>query len=437
MSAQPNASNDILKRIEAYKREEIKAARLIERGDELLAEARRADPPRPFRQALQMEAAAGNIGLIAEIKKASPSKGIIREDFDPAALAVAYEAGGATCLSVLTDGPSFSGSPEALIAARAACSLPVLRKDFMFVPEQIIEARAMGADCILVIMTAVDDETAHALVATANDLGMAALLEVHDETDMHRALALPSALIGVNNRDLRTFKTDLAVTHQLAQMVPNDRLLVSESGIGSSADLETLRPAGVGAVLVGESLMRHTNVEAATRALLAPPPATLTHIDQTGAARMVDVGNKDVTERRAVAEGIVTMSGATLAAIRAGDLKKGDALGVARVAGIMAAKRTHELIPLCHPLPIDAVNVDVEADPAAGGVRVRAEVRTTGRTGVEMEALTAASVACLTVYDMAKALEKGMTVGPVRLVEKVGGKSGDWSAAPHERTAAE
>jgi cyclic pyranopterin phosphate synthase len=295
----------------------------------------------------------------------------------------------------------------------------------MYVPEQVFQARVWGADAILVIMTGVDDATARALVDAASSLGMASLLEVHDEEDLERALALPSPLVGINNRDLRTFHTDLAVTERLAPQVPADRILVGESGITGHADVQRLARSGVRAILVGESLMRQPDVTKATRALLGHP---LTHVDETGAARMVDVGAKDETRRVAVAEGAVAMSSDTLSAIEAGNLKKGDVLAVSRIAGIMAAKRTSELIPLCHPVPLEKVSVDLEADPDLPGYRVRAEAVTTGRTGVEMEALTAVSTACLTLYDMAKAMDRGMTIGPIRLLEKSGGRSGDWRA---------
>ena len=422
-----DAKPDILTRIEVYKREEIAAARLVEDAAHWRARAQEAPAPRPFLAALRARADAGQPALIAEIKRASPSKGLIRSDFEPAALARQYAEGGAACLSVLTDGPSFQGEAGHLREARAATSLPVLRKDFMFVPEQVFQARAWGADCILVIMTAVDDETALALVDAAAALGMAAVLEVHDENDLERACALPSPLIGINNRDLRTFHTDLSVTERLAPLAPKDSFLVAESGIADNADVVRLSACGVGAFLVGESLMRQADVAKATRALLGAP---LTHLDAAGAAHMVDVGSKAPTRRLARAEGFVTMEPDTLAAVRAGDLKKGDVLSVARIAGIMAAKRTAELIPLCHPIPLSSVSVELALLEDLPGVRVEASVATEGRTGVEMEALTAASVACLTVYDMAKALDKGMTIGPVRLLTKSGGRSGDWQREP-------
>ena len=260
---------DVLARICADKRALVAARQAARPLAEVEAAAKAADGPRGFAAALARTHAEGHYALIAEIKKASPSKGLIRQDFDPPALARAYAAGGATCLSVLTDEPYFQGRDEYLLAARAAVSLPVLRKDFMLTPYQIAESRALGADCILIIMAALDDVEAAELTDAARHWGMDALIEVHDAEELERALKLDAVLLGVNNRNLKTLAIDLATTEELAKRVPPDRLLVAESGLYSPADMARMAAAGARAYLIGESLMRQDDVTAATRAILA------------------------------------------------------------------------------------------------------------------------------------------------------------------------
>lgn len=260
---------DILAEICAAKREHVSARKALRPLAEIEAAAEAASPPRAFAEKLRAAAADG-YGLIAEIKRASPSRGLIREGFDPVALARAYAGGGATCLSVLTDRPYFQGDDRYLTMARDSVALPVLRKDFILDPYQVVESRALGADCVLLILAAVADDQARVLARTARDHGMDVLVEVHDDHELERALALDARLVGINNRNLRTLTVDLAVSEALAPRVPGDRLIVGESGLAAPADLARLAAAGVRCFLVGESLMRQDDVETATRALLAP-----------------------------------------------------------------------------------------------------------------------------------------------------------------------
>ncbi len=420
---------DVLAEICAEKRAHVARAKAVRSEAALLAAISEAPSVRPFAAALERHLPEGRHGLIAEIKKASPSAGLIRKDFDPRTLAAAYEAGGASCLSVLTDAPYFQGSDDDLTAAREAVRLPVLRKDFILDPYQVLESRRIGADCILLIMAALSDTEAGELAAAAVELGLDVLAEIHDGAELDRALRLPVRLIGINNRNLKTLETDLRTAETLAPEVPADRIVVAESGIRRSADLDRLAAAGARCFLVGETLMREPDVTAATRRLLSlPADPGFTHLDAEGRARMVDISEKNETDRVAVAGARVMMRPETLERIRSGDVAKGDVLAVARLAGIMAAKRTAELIPLCHPLALTSVKVDLECVPERSAVEITATCRLRGRTGVEMEALTAASVAALTVYDMCKAVDRGMVVTDLRLLRKSGGKSGNWEA---------
>ena len=267
--------SDILARICADKLEHVARCKARRPLGVISQAAHQAPPPRGFAARLA-EACATGYGLIAEIKRASPSQGMIRADFAPVALAQAFEAGGATCLSVLTDVPYFQGADEYLVAARAAVILPILRKDFMLDPYQVVEARVLGADCILLIMAAVDDGRAMELVNASQEFGMDVLIEVHDEAELNRALRLDARLIGINNRDLRTLEVDLSTTERLSAMVPPGCVLISESGLHTPADLARVSRAGVNGFLVGESLMRAEDVEAAVRALLVHPPIEAT-----------------------------------------------------------------------------------------------------------------------------------------------------------------
>jgi indole-3-glycerol phosphate synthase len=259
----------ILSRIAAYKRDEIAAAKALLPFNELVSRLKDVAPPRGFQNALLKARAEGRYGLIAEIKKASPSKGLIRSDFDPPTLARAYEAGGASCLSVLTDSPSFQGDLRYLAQARSVTTLPALRKDFLLEPYQVAQSRFLGADCILVIMAMVDDSDADALISESTRWGMDALLEVHNEKELYRALKLNPKMIGINNRDLNSFVTDIEISARLSRFIPDGILVVAESGLSTSVDLQHLASYGITCFLIGESLMRHNDVTKATQELLA------------------------------------------------------------------------------------------------------------------------------------------------------------------------
>ena len=259
---------DVLQEICAVKRDHVADCKRRRPMDAVLDAAKTSDPPRGFAAQLRRAQTEGRYGLIAEIKRASPSKGLIRKDFNPDRLARQYEAGGAACLSVLTDPPYFQGADEHLSTARAAVDLPVLRKDFTLDPYQVVEARAIGADCVLLIMAALEDDRARELAQLARELAVDVLVEVHDEDELARALAIDDGLIGINNRNLKTLETDIATTRRLAPLVPGDRLAVGESGLSSPADLASMEAVGVTTFLIGEALMSQSDVKAATEALL-------------------------------------------------------------------------------------------------------------------------------------------------------------------------
>ena len=329
---------------------------------------------------------------------------------------------------MLTDAPYFQGSDDDLRAARAACDLPVLRKDFILDPYQVVESRALGADCILLIMAALDDgDGARAGRGRAPSSAWTCWSRCMTAPSSTARLQLDARLIGINNRNLKTLEGRSADHRELAPLVPPDRIVVAESGIRRPGGSRPPR-RGRRALLPGRRVADAQPAMSRRRRAGCCACPTSAHLDAEGRARMVDVSDKDETDRVAVAGARVVMQPETLARIQAGDIAKGDVLAAARLAGIMAAKRTAELIPLCHPLALTSVAVELACVPERSAVEITATCRLKGRTGVEMEALTAASVAALTIYDMCKAIDRGMVVTDLRLLRKSGGKSGDYEA---------
>ncbi|MCH9781036.1 MAG: cyclic pyranopterin monophosphate synthase MoaC [Alphaproteobacteria bacterium] len=422
---------DFLKKVMAQKATEVEQLCRDNADKRFAALMERQPPPRPFHDALL----PSRRHIVAEIKPASPSAGIINSTVAPAAQAAIYAEAGASCLSVLTDATHFHGSLDHLVAARTACALPVLRKDFICHPIQVDEARAFGADAVLLIVKAVPEPVAHAVMTRAGELGMDILVEVNTAADVTIAKQLGARLILINNRNLETLEVDSQASVKLAPLFDDpDQIVIAASGYVDRDGLDaTTAQSGINRFLIGEMLMRTTTPAEALRHLLDENPAvpakpTMTHLNPAGEAHMVDVGHKVAGHRRAIAAAKVTMSAEALTLLRENGLKKGDALASARIAGIMAAKKTSERIPLCHPIPISKISVDF-AFLDACSLSVKVECHTFGQTGIEIEALDAASAAALTVYDMIKSVDRGAVISDLRLLEKAGGKSGHWQGS--------
>jgi indole-3-glycerol phosphate synthase len=417
-----------LQEIINYKKEEFSYRKEHTDESELNLSIDKQEKPRGFIKKLNN---LKKLNLIAEIKKASPSKGLIRKDFDPVELAMCYENGNASCLSVLTDERYFQGHNSYINQIKSNVKLPILRKDFIVDPWQIKESRSLGADCILLIMAALSLDDALLLENEAMDYGMDVLAETHTIEEIHMANKLKTKLIGINNRNLKTMEVDINTSLLLKKHIDPNKIIVAESGLKNHADLLLFKKNNIHNFLIGESLMKQQNHNSSNKKIIRSiklKQDKLTHFDEDGNPSMVDINSKDMTKRIAIATGKIKMQSETLKKILNIKIKKGDVLTIAKIAGIMAAKKTEQLIPLCHSIPLSYVNVDLSPDTDNSCVNIRAEASLVGKTGVEMEAFTAVTIASLTIYDMCKSIDREMEITDIKLIHKSGGKSGEFNA---------